>query len=119
MDKDYPVNIPAQYEKLLAKDIPWDIEKIGDDIIDRVIICEVSGRPFRIVKQELEFYRRHHLPIPHKHQEIRQQERLLQRPGRDLYLRKCSSCGDEIISVYPQDSTFKIYCEACYNKEIY
>jgi len=36
-----------------------------------------------------------------------------------LHLRTCDKCGVETLSVYPQNSEFKVYCEACYNKEVY
>ncbi|MDP2670454.1 MAG: hypothetical protein Q8O99_06085 [bacterium] len=51
-----------------------------DSIINKIILCEVSQKPFRIIKQELEFYRKHDLPLPRKHPELRHQERLAQRP---------------------------------------
>jgi hypothetical protein len=37
----------------------------------------------------------------------------------DLSLRTCDKCWIEMLSVYKKDSEFKVYCEACYNKEIY
>jgi len=41
------------------------------------------------------------------------------RPKRELHLRKCDKCGVEIVSVYPKDFEGKVYCEKCYEKEIY
>jgi exodeoxyribonuclease-3 len=38
---------------------PEDIIKIPDDVLNWAIECEVTKRPFRIIKQELEFYRKH------------------------------------------------------------
>jgi hypothetical protein len=46
------------------------------------IKCEVSEKPFRIIKQELEFYRKHNLPIPKKHPDIRHLERMKLRNPR-------------------------------------
>jgi hypothetical protein len=64
----------------VAKTIPWahlpdEISKIPDDILNWAIECEVTGRPFRIMAKELEFYRKHSLPVPRKHPEERYQER--------------------------------------------
>ncbi|HNG96855.1 MAG TPA: hypothetical protein PLW93_01130 [Candidatus Absconditabacterales bacterium] len=41
------------------------------------------------------------------------------RPGRTLFLRNCDCCGKEMLSVYPQDHEGKVYCEECYQKEVY
>ena len=93
--------------------------KSDDEILKSIFICEVSGRPFRIIKQELEFYRKHNLPLPTKHPDIRHEERIKLRPKRELHLRNCDNCEIEIVSVYPKDFEGKVYCEACYNREIY
>ena len=90
-----------------------------EEILKVAITCEVSGRPFRIVPPELEFYRKHWLPLPRKHPDIRHAERLAQRPGKELFLRKCDKCGVEMLSVYAENSWSQVYCEQCYNKEIY
>jgi len=65
---------------LKPEEIPADSNDVSDDILNKAIICETSGRLFRIVKPELEFYRKYGSPIPHKHPDIRHQERLAQRP---------------------------------------
>lgn len=90
-----------------------------DDILRQVILCEVSNRPYMIQKAELEFYRKHNLPIPRKHPDIRHEERMKLRPGRTLYLRTCDCCGEEMLSVYSQDHEWKVYCEKCYQDTVY
>lgn len=88
-------------------------------IENNAIICEVSQRPFRIIPNELLFYRKYHLPLPRKHPDIRFQERLEKISIGAFHLRTCDKCWIEMLSVYPSDSEFKVYCETCYNKEIY
>jgi hypothetical protein len=90
-----------------------------EEILKGAIKCEVSWKPFRIVKPELEFYRRNKLPLPSKHPDIRHAERMAMRPVRDLFLRTCNKCWAETLSVYPSDSWFRIYCQKCYDKEVY
>lgn len=104
---------------MLAKDIPTDINEIDDTILTKAIICEETGRPFRIIKPELEFYRKMNIPIPHKHPDQRHKERMNMKPPKELFLRTCDQCGVETISVYDQNYVGKVYCEACYNKEMY
>jgi hypothetical protein len=49
----------------------------------------VSGKPFRIIKQELEFYRKHNLPIPRRHPDVRHADRMKMRNPRKLWERLC------------------------------
>ena len=57
-----------------------------------VIICEVSGKPFRLIPQEIEFYKKHNLPFPTKHPDVRHAERMKLRNPRKLRDRKCAKC---------------------------
>jgi hypothetical protein len=94
--------------------IPGNIREIGDDVCDRVLVCNVSGKPYRVVKQELEFYRTMGLPIPQKCFEQRKKERHGLRNPRILCDRECMQCGVEIRSSYSSDRAERIYCEQCY-----
>ncbi len=115
--KNQEVNIPENLQRIQAWELPEN--GVDESILDKVIICETSERPFRIQKWELEFYRKMKLPLPHKHQDIRHLNRIQLRAKRELYLRNCDKCGIEMVSVYEQEAEFKVYCEQCYNKEIY
>ena len=100
-------------------EIPYDSATVSDDILSKVIICEISGRPFKFEKKELEFYRKHHLPLPHKHHDIRHEERLALKPSRKLFLRTCDECKKEMLSAYPSSYVGKVCCETCYEKAMY
>ena len=106
-------------ETIKAVDLPDSIEEVWDDILQKAVICEKTWRPFRIVKPELEFYRKHWLPLPRKHPDVRYSERIQKTPNKQLYLRHCDKCWKEMLSVYDEKYPGKVYCEACYNKEIY
>ncbi len=118
-DNNYDPIIPEWAKVLKWDDIPWDIATVTDDTLKSIFICEVSDRPFRIIKQELEFYRIHHLPLPRKHPDIRHEERMKLRPWRTLHLRTCDKCDKEMLSVYHKDHEGKVYCEECYTSEVY
>jgi len=49
----------------------------------------VSKKPFRIIKEELDFYRKYNLPIPRLHPDQRHLERMKLRNPRNLYTRIC------------------------------
>jgi hypothetical protein len=115
--------VPEWIELIEAKELPDRIDELTPDMEVRIlkwaIICEESWRPYRIVKAEMEYYKRWWIPLPRKHPDIRHKERMRKRPWRQLYLRICDKCWKEIISVYPEWTSFKVYCEECYNKEMY
>jgi CxxC-x17-CxxC domain-containing protein len=41
------------------------------------------------------------------------------RNPRKLFDRKCDKCGIDIKTTYSPDRSEIVYCEECYNKEIY
>lgn len=104
---------------LPASRLPDRIEDIPDDILNWAILCEVTKRPFRIQKQELDFYRRQHLPVPHLHPDERYDRRLALRNPRKLWKRSCMKCGKEIQTTYPPERPEIVYCEPCYLSTVY
>lgn len=96
----HEIDIPDSITTCIS--VPQSIHNVDDTILGQALICEVSGRPFRIVAMELAFYRRHQLPLPRRHPDIRHTERCKKRPGRELYLRTCNKTGEQIVSVYPE-----------------
>jgi hypothetical protein len=117
--KDNEINIPAWIELLNYENIPDNIDEIEDDILNNAIICKSTWRPFRIVSMELDFHRKYGIPIPREHYDFRHYKKIEKRPPRKLHLRNCDKCETEMLSVYPWDFEWKVYCEKCYNKEIY
>jgi len=81
--------------------------------------CEVTGKPFKIIKQELAFYIEHHLPIPTKHPDQRHKERMDMRNPRTLFERTCAECHKDIITTYTPDRPERVVCEECYRKLVY
>lgn len=129
MDKEYPINIPQWIAIIKAQDLPDMIDKVNEkwesigyydwSILDKAVICELTGKPFRIIKLELEFYRKHNIPLPRKHPDYRHEQRVQIRTSRKLYDRKCDKCEIDMKTPYSSDRPEIVYCEQCYNKEIY
>ena len=86
---DYEAPFPKVEKIIPASRLPDNIDDIPDDILAWAIECEVSKKPFRIIKQELEFYRKHHLPIPRRHPDVRHMDRMKMRNPRKLFERLC------------------------------
>jgi hypothetical protein len=72
---DYEAPRPEATKYIPALLVPENIADIPDDILNWAIESEVSGKYYKINRPELEFYRKHHLPIPRKHPDERRQRR--------------------------------------------
>ncbi len=99
--------------------IPENISDVTDDICKQVLTCEVTGRPYKIIPQELKFYREHNLPIPRLCFDARHNSRMQLRNPRHLWDRNCSNCSTPIQTTYSPNRPETIYCEKCYLEAVY
>lgn len=102
-----------------AIDLPKKISAIDDSICQKILLCSVTGRPFKIIPQELRFYREMNLPIPCKCPDQRHLERMALRNPRRLFERTCAKCGKAIQTTYSPDRPEIVYCESCYLSSVY
>jgi hypothetical protein len=42
MEQEYAINVPENAQMVKAKDLPESIQDVSDDILNKVIICEIS-----------------------------------------------------------------------------
>ena len=112
-DQASPKPIPQKIQ------IPDNIKDIDESICNEVLGYEVTGENYKIIPQELKFYKRIDIPIPRKSPNTMTKERFLLRNPRKLWARKCAKCGAEIHTSYAPDKPETIYCESCYLKEVY
>jgi hypothetical protein len=108
-----------EYQPATMKEIPDSIHDIQDDITKEILACEDCRKNFRIVMQELKFYRRMNLPIPRHCPECRNKKRIHADNPRSLFRRKCSKCGTNISSPYAPERPEIVYCEKCYLESVY
>ncbi|MBI2464122.1 hypothetical protein HYV57_04145 [Candidatus Peregrinibacteria bacterium] len=99
--------------------LPDDSKNVSDTITSEILSCRDCGRNYRIIPQELAFYRKLSLPIPRKCSNCRHKERMQFRAQRHIWKRMCFKCGREMETTYSPDRSEKVYCESCYLKEIY
>lgn len=127
-----------------TEEIPDSIADVTDKILEEVIQCEHNksknhsfgcdadcATAFRITKQELDFYRRLGLPLPRLCFNCRHIDRIKWRNVPALYQRQCMCdktnhphhldirCPSKFETSYPPENPQIIYCEDCYNKEVY
>lgn len=110
-----------------------EVQNIDDSIISEIILCEAwekdknkaqehkCTKAFRITKNELEIYRRWNIPLPRKCPNTRNFELFESRNKVKLWHRKCmkDGCVNEFETSYAPDRLEIVYCEECYNNEIY
>jgi len=108
----------SKFQIINAKNLPDDIKDVSDDILNKVIICEKTGKPFKITKFEFDFYRVKNLPLPTVHPLQRIKDRFESRLPFKLWQYPCSNCGQIMYSGYDPDKNYKVYCEECYLREI-
>ena len=99
--------------------IPENIKEVDESICDRVLVCEKTGKNYKIIPQELEFYKKFKLPLPRICPDERYKELLeLQNPHK-LIDMNCAQCKKPIKTSYPKNTPYKIVCEECYLKQSY
>ena len=102
-----------------AKELTDSILDVVDDILNDVIECLTCKRGFKIIENELIFLRRFGLPLPRSCPECRHKARFMQINLPKLYDRKCAKCESEIKTSYSPDRLEIVYCEKCYQQEVY
>jgi hypothetical protein len=106
------------------KELPLDF-----DVNKEVFACLKCSKNYRLTQNELGFYQRMHIPVPRNCPECRHVARFDERGPNKLWQRSCmcnqsehghgSKCANEFETNYSPERPEIIYCESCYNKEVY
>ena len=104
-----------------AKNLPDDIADIDDRILNEVIKCNGCAKAYRITALEFNFYKRFNLPLPRFCHNCRFTARfnLVNLPL--FWHRKCmnAGCQNEFKTSYDPAKPDIVYCEKCYQAEVY
>jgi len=99
--------------------IPDNIRDVRDDILEKILKCELSDKAYRLIPMELAFCRRFNLPIPRLSPFERHRQRLrFVSEHLKLHSRTCGKCDRSVESVYQEEEHPIVYCEQCYNAEV-
>ncbi|MES2023869.1 MAG: hypothetical protein V4439_04250 [Patescibacteria group bacterium] len=113
------------------KNFPDGIKDLSADfdVGKEVFICVECNKNYRIIVDELSFYKRMEIPIPRNCPECRHTRRVKNRGPNKLWHRQCmcekenhehqSKCQNEFETSYAPERPEIIYCEQCYQKEVY
>ncbi len=115
---------------LKTEDIPDNIKDVDNSILKEVIECATNSEEekaknncseaFKIIPQELEFYKKMNLPLPRYCPNCRHHQRLKNRNPLKLYKRTCmkEGCNNTFETTYAPNRPEIVYCEECYNREV-
>ena len=112
-----------------ANDLPDSIKDAMNSIIEDIVECENCKKVFKILENELISLRRFNIALPRKCFECRHRERFLTVNFPRLYSRQCmcdkknhfhqDKCLNEFETSYAPDRPEIVYCEKCYQQEVY
>jgi len=106
-------------ETMKPEDIPDHIKDVQDSITKEILKCIDCNRNYKIIVQELLFYRKMNIPIPRKCFYCRHQDRIVRRGPYKFWTRNCAKCKKEIVTNYSPERPEIVYCEKCYQQEVY
>ncbi|MFA5839009.1 MAG: hypothetical protein WC849_03675 [Candidatus Paceibacterota bacterium] len=121
---------------IMGNNLPKIIEEVKDDILNETIGCIHKGEcnqqctvAFKIIPDELQFYRANNIPLPELCPNCRHYERLEERNPIKLWKRTCmcdkvthehtGKCPNEFETSYSLERSEIVYCEKCYQQEVY
>ncbi len=99
--------------------VPDSILDTQDDIVDKTLPCMQCGKQYKILSQELSFYRTMNIPAPDCCYECRFAQRVARRNPRKLWNRQCAKCHGPITTSYAPERPEIVYCESCYLAAVY
>ena len=108
-------------ETLKLEAIPESIKDVNDSILEEILSCIECNRNYKIVPNELIFYKKMQIPVPRRCFYCRHANRVKRRNPFKLWRRKCmkEGCQNEFETSYAPERPEIIYCERCYQQEIY
>ncbi|MBI4836420.1 MAG: hypothetical protein HY817_04135 [Candidatus Abawacabacteria bacterium] len=99
--------------------VPADIKVVTDTIINEVLTCSSCQKKYKLVKQELQYYRDHNVPVPINCFDCRYRMRLSMRNPQKLWDSHCQKCGVNFETSYDPAKEDLVYCEKCYLENVH
>lgn len=94
--------------------VPSDLLQVDDSVCQQIFSCKNTGKPYKIIPQELKFYRQMGLPLPELCPDERHRLRMIRKNPYRIWERKCDKCDKIIRTNYAPERKEKIWCEECY-----
>jgi hypothetical protein len=127
--KEFNITMPSEK-------IPDNISEVNESILKEALGCAHAGNcshgcniAFRLTEYELKFYKQHNIPVPILCPNCRYYERIKVMPVLNLWTRNCmcekaghehgGKCSNKFETAYSPDRPETVYCERCYQQEVY
>jgi hypothetical protein len=102
-----------------ASDLPDTLSQITDSILNEVVECLSCGKAYRFTQGELNLLKKLSIPLHRRCPNCRHNSRFSRTNIPKFYDRNCMKCGEKIKTSYPPDGPEIVYCEKCYQQEVY
>ena len=117
-------------ETIKLEEIPDNIKDVSDSIVKEVFKCVDCNKNYNLKDDEFTFYKRENIPIPKHCPNCRYVKRFTLRLPRKLWHRVCmcdkenhhnhkGKCEVEFETPYAPERPEIVYCEKCYQQEVY
>lgn len=126
--RNYEITINTAELPDKISDVPADITKETIGCMHKGVCQDGCATAFRILPDELKFYKNLNIPLPRLCFTCRHKERLKQRNPLKLWHRQCmcnknhthhaGKCSNEFETSYAPDRKEIVYCEQCYQAEV-
>ena len=111
---------PLSKDEVLAKGWHWkNLVGAENRGVTDAVICEITGKPFRIIPQERGIYERFGLDLPRRSPKQRHIDRIVLRNPMYLWDGRCAKCAADFMTSYAPGKQEKVYCEKCYREVVY
>jgi hypothetical protein len=115
---------PLTREDALARKLTWseavEIQTTeASEPTKEARTSSLSGKPFRIIRAEAEFYARYGLPLPALTPAERMYARLQKRNPRRFWDRTCVITNEPVRTTYSPDRPERIACEKAYQQHMF
>ncbi|MEK7122897.1 MAG: hypothetical protein AAB855_03505 [Patescibacteria group bacterium] len=102
-----------------ADQLPDHIDSVNDEWVGKIVECSQTKKSFNFIKQEIEFYKKHNIPLPHLYPDERNRARYRYMCATDPRTAFCYRCQAHITTYYPKEWGYeKIMCHECYRAEV-
>lgn len=98
--------------------LPDSIRDVDASVEKDIFTCEKSQANYKIISQELKFYQKYGIPLPHRAPHQRYLDRMELRNPRQQWTRPCQKCGKPTASSYDPKRPEIVFCEGCYLNEV-
>jgi len=93
---------------------PAKLAEVPDSITKEVLSCKSCRKNYKLLAQELRFYKTLKVAIPENCCDCRNDRRMRLRNSRKLFSGLCGQCGEKVPTTWP--NTLNVMCDECYRE---